>query len=93
MKKFGSRLSTLELSYGGVNTSATDISTLGYYSLSIGTGHRRSEESQRLQLQSHTEVLPSKRRYPFTSLDGVTFQKTSIFNFNLVCYRLPPSIL
>jgi hypothetical protein len=83
----------MELSHWGVNTGATDISTSGYYGLSIGTGHRRSEESQRLQLQSQAEVLPSKRRYRFTSPDGVTFQKTSIFNFNLVCCRLPPSIL
>jgi len=56
MEKFGSRVSTLELSHGGSNTGATNISTLGYYSLSIGTGHRRSEESHRLQIQSQAEV-------------------------------------
>jgi hypothetical protein len=37
MEKFGSSVSVLELSHGGSNTGATDISTLGYYTLSIGT--------------------------------------------------------
>ena len=83
----------MELSHGGSNTGATDIGTLVYYTLSIGTRHSRSEESKRLQFQSQTEVLPSKRPYPFTSLDGVTPQKTSVFNFNLICRHLPPSIL